>query len=671
MKHLFNLAEFTHSNCSIEYTDEHNILIKSEKEGGRIMLSGQKGKVGGTDWKKARYIVLDVVNLESWAMGIALEFWTYMNDSDEPDMKVTMGIVPGLKTRLSFPLAALNSQEMFLKRTPGKLKTVVKGNKVRVDEINRFGIGIFKWPSDQKLRLSNVYLTDVEPEYPLPDKILVDELGQPAYSDWPGKTHSVEEMTAYLTEEAKKPIPKGFFNDDWSRYGGWKNKKFEATGYFRTEHDGRRWWLVDPNGNAFFSSGLDCVRPGEAGYVEDIQKLFAWLPDKEGTYSEAWKIGEIYEGYDFFNFGVANLIRTFGSEWWNNWAKITKRRLLEWGFNTIGNWSSLDFIRYAKLPYVWPLKNFPTTQKKIFRDFPDVFSDEYTRNSAVFAEQLKAFEGDRYMIGYFLRNEPIWGFVDGLNIAEEVLENECELASKDALIMFLSERYGGDINNLNSSWNTDFDSFDDLKKPIRKATSLSAAAEEDLTDFSRIMIERYVKIPSEAVKKVDPYHLNLGMRYAYISSELLYSGCQHFDVFSINCYRLDPYSELERVGKATGMPVMIGEFHFGALDRGIMTNGLVAVNSQEDRAIAFRYYMENAASANHCVGAHYFIMNDQPALGRYDGENCQIGCIDVCQKPYEEFINSVILTNSRLYEVAEGLTEKTHIKTETVERNAI
>lgn len=84
MKHLFNLAEFTHSNCSIEYTDEHNILIKSEKEGGRIMLSGQKGKVGGTDWKKARYIVLDVVNLESWAMGIALEFWTYMNDSDKP-----------------------------------------------------------------------------------------------------------------------------------------------------------------------------------------------------------------------------------------------------------------------------------------------------------------------------------------------------------------------------------------------------------------------------------------------------------------------------------------------------------------------------------------------------------------------------------------------------------
>jgi len=67
LKHLFNLAEFTHSNCSIEYTDEHNILIKSEKEGGRIMLSGQKGKVGGTDWKKARYIVL---MLSIWKVGL-------------------------------------------------------------------------------------------------------------------------------------------------------------------------------------------------------------------------------------------------------------------------------------------------------------------------------------------------------------------------------------------------------------------------------------------------------------------------------------------------------------------------------------------------------------------------------------------------------------------------
>ena len=28
------------------------------------------------------------------------------------------------------------------------------------------------------------------------------------------------------------------------RFGGWKTKSFEATGFFRTEHDGERWWIM-------------------------------------------------------------------------------------------------------------------------------------------------------------------------------------------------------------------------------------------------------------------------------------------------------------------------------------------------------------------------------------------------------------------------------------------
>jgi hypothetical protein len=59
LEHLSNLAEFTQSNCSIEVVNDHDILIKSHKEGGRLILSGQSGKVGGSAWKKDRYIVLD------------------------------------------------------------------------------------------------------------------------------------------------------------------------------------------------------------------------------------------------------------------------------------------------------------------------------------------------------------------------------------------------------------------------------------------------------------------------------------------------------------------------------------------------------------------------------------------------------------------------------------
>ena len=40
------------------------------------------------------------------------------------------------------------------------------------------------------------------------------------------------------------------------KYGGWKGKKFTATGFFRAEKEDR-WWLVTPEGNAFISLGIN------------------------------------------------------------------------------------------------------------------------------------------------------------------------------------------------------------------------------------------------------------------------------------------------------------------------------------------------------------------------------------------------------------------------------
>ena len=55
-----------------------------------------------------------------------------------------------------------------------------------------------------------------------------------------------------------------------------------------------------------------------------------------------------------------------------------------------------------------------------------------------------------------------------------------------------------------------------------------------------------------------------------------------------------------------------------------------------------------------CLGAHYFILYDQPYLGRFDGENYQIGVLDVCSQPYTEFLDGIIRTHGELYEVADG-----------------
>ena len=37
------------------------------------------------------------------------------------------------------------------------------------------------------------------------------------------------------------------------KYGGLKNIKFKSTGFFRTEFDGKRWWLVTPLGHGFIT----------------------------------------------------------------------------------------------------------------------------------------------------------------------------------------------------------------------------------------------------------------------------------------------------------------------------------------------------------------------------------------------------------------------------------
>ena len=105
------------------------------------------------------------------------------------------------------------------------------------------------------------------------------------------------------------------------------------------------------------------------------------------------------------------------------------------------------------------------------------------------------------------------------------------------------------------------------------------------------------------------------------------------------------------------LPVMIGEFHFGALDAGLTATGLEAVASQEDRGVAYRYYCEHAAAHPFGVGCHYFQCYDQFALGRFDGENYNIGLFDICLKPYAAMMDAVKACSQSIYAVKAGQQE--------------
>ena len=220
-------------------------------------------------------------------------------------------------------------------------------------------------------------------------------------------------------------------------------------------------------------------------------------------------------------------------DWKNAWKDISIRLMKQFGMNTLGNWS--DHELYGLMPYVTMLERFPETKHTIFRDFPDVLSPEYAADAVACAASLKGKNMDPSMIGYFMRNEPGWAFVDGLVIADEVLRDPEETYCKRGLISFLKEKYV-EINQLNEAWNSDFDDFIDLTHPIAQASKLSTQAECDLRAFSASLIEAYVSIPARECRKADPNHMNLGMRWAWISDPSLVSGWK-YNMKSLSFYQ--------------------------------------------------------------------------------------------------------------------------------------
>lgn len=312
------------------------------------------------------------------------------------------------------------------------------------------------------------------------------------------------------------------------------------------------------------------------------------------------------------------------------------------------------------------LPEFPATRQCIFRDFPDVFSEEYAEQARRCAQALKEHKDDSFMIGYFLRNEPAWAFVDNLMLADEVLYNPERTACKEKLIGFLKERYPS-IEQLNAAWKSCFDGFERLYQQQKDVSKLSETAKNDMREFSRQMMREYIETPVRECRKVDPNHMILGMRWAWISNPDLVTGWENFDVFSINCYAVDPTDSIQGiVNLGVDLPVMIGEFHFGALDAGLSATGLEGVESQKDRGTAYRYYCESVAAHPNGVGCHYFQCYDQFVLGRFDGENYNIGLFDVCSCIYPEMMEQIRECSSRIYDVADGQKERSTQKPKSI-----
>jgi hypothetical protein len=106
---------------------------------------------------------------------------------------------------------------------------------------------------------------------------VIDDYGQYIHADWPGKARSVKELVTDWSAEQRMLAPKSIASG--CRYGGFAANKRKATGFFRVEKIGERWWLVDPEGCRFWSAGVNGAGSDPPRTrILGRDKLFASIP---------------------------------------------------------------------------------------------------------------------------------------------------------------------------------------------------------------------------------------------------------------------------------------------------------------------------------------------------------------------------------------------------------
>jgi hypothetical protein len=482
------------------------------------------------------------------------------------------------------------------------------------------------------------WVSDADPFFPF-----MDTLGQYRHKDWPGKTHSVAELAEKRTAEAeeltRQPGPAG-----WDKYGGWANgPQLEATGFFRAQKYEGKWWLVDPEGRLFFSQGIDCVRMLDATPIEERETWFADFPGRQPEFAAFLSRGYVLKGHyagrtvETFSFSGANLVRKYGADWERICPVLIHQRLRSWGINTIGNWSDAATCGLRRTPYTDAVNSGRVRMiegsEGYWGKFPDVFDASFAASAQRgMAGKAGGSANDPWCLGYFSDNEMSWG--DEISLGLAALRSPADQAAKKALVADLQAKYG-DIERLNQAWGTHHGSWDALLQSRQAPDKTRAGA--DLTAFYTRTAEQYFRIVREAIKAVAPHQLYLGCRFAWVNPLAATAAAKYCDVVSYNIYQRSVADF--RFNGGADVPLIIGEFHFGALDRGQFHTGLVPTASQAARAQAYRDYVRGALRHPQFVGCHWFQYQDEPTTGRtYDEENYQIGFVDVADTPYAELI---------------------------------
>lgn len=467
---------------------------------------------------------------------------------------------------------------------------------------------------------------------------LIDRYGQAIAAEWPGKVRTDADLKAPIAEEARRykqwgtPANRDRFGGDTK--SGWSEA---PTGVFRTVKRGKFWWLISPDGNPCFYTGL-CTAPSltwETTPVTGRESLFADLPPHTPPYDAAWSGGAWGEAggpKESVALRTANLIRKYGPDWKAEATASLTQRLRAWGFSGLAKWCG-DSDNAPTIP-VLRLTGVPTLGRHV-----DVFDPAVqTQVRDVLRKQIAGHETDPLIVGWSIGNE--YDEIITPDEIAQILQKNADSPAKRALID--EALRGDDKAALLAAWKQPGTNSDALY-----ALSLTGTTPEALERLRRFYADRYYDFLYRTVKEIDPKHLYLGFWIVpnwWVNEEDWRLIARHCDAIGYDHYGFEfADSALRRLMAESDKPVLCGEFSFPP-DYGGKRGFGVYSTWADDEAQAGQYYadwVKDAATNPYCVGVCWFQYRDEPLTGRGPGsgpnvvygENYAFGLADECDRP--------------------------------------
>jgi hypothetical protein len=399
-----------------------------------------------------------------------------------------------------------------------------------------------------------------------------------------------------------------------SQYGGRKDRRGKATGFFRAEKIRDRWWMVDPEGCLFLNVGVVSVSPGRSR--RNKEALAARFRDEK------------------------------------SWSEATTKLLRAYGFNCLGNWSANDVLREAPGPLPYTVKSdflgsFGRKFEMVHQqpghlgypnDVIPVFHPEFAAHCDAYAKTVTSVKNDALVIGYFSDNE--------LPAPQDLLEKSLALDEKDARLAPGKRAAEAWLENRKGS-----------RVPAGDVTA------DDRDAFREHVYDRYLQLTTAALRKHDANHMCLGPRLhgsSMRSPGILRAAGRHLDVIAVNIYwqwSADA-AMLDMWKKEAGKGFIVTEFYAKGMDSGFPNTSGAGwiVPTQRERAWFYQNFCLSLLESKQFSGWHWFkYMDNDPEDLTTDPSNrdSNKGIVKIDYTPYDALLEPMKQFNREVYRIAD------------------